>query len=556
MRNYITLTKILLKNIGSASITKKASGKQSSQLLLMVVVGLAMLPLFFSIYAMAAGLYEVMQEIGQQGLVLLMGLSLSTMTIFFFGIFYVLNVFYFSKDIDSLLPLPLRPAEILGAKFTVTVIFEYLTELIVLLPILLAYGIKSGSGPIYYLYALVIFITLPVIPLVYASALNMIIMRFTSLGKNKDKFRIIGGIIGMFFALGFNFYLQRITSSRMSSRDIQQLLMQGDNSLINVMNGIFPANKAAAWGMVNTLTLKGLLYLLIFLGITAVFAALFLMLGELLYFKGVIGMSEASSKKRKITKEEYAKLSVQNSFLRACLAKELRLLIRTPIYFINCVLMNFLWPVFLMLPILSQGDASVGIDQLRVFAMDSQNAALILAIGLGLSVFVSSSNNIASTSISREGTDVYVSKFLPVSYITQILAKVLSGVLIGGAGMLVILIFAFIVFQLPLYLMLIMGIISFLAISFTCQLGVMIDLDNPKLVWDNEQKAVKQNFNAFTVVIISAAVTGLIVILPLTLRLGVWSVFALFLAAYLILNGGFYYVLTTRGVRKFEKIEI
>ena len=86
--------------------------------------------------------------------------------------------FYFSRDIENLLPLPLRPVEILAAKFTVTLLYEYLTEILFLAPILIAFGIKSHGGIFYYFNAAVIFLTLPIAPLVYASIISMIIMRF------------------------------------------------------------------------------------------------------------------------------------------------------------------------------------------------------------------------------------------------------------------------------------------------------------------------------------------------------------------------------------------
>ena len=45
---------------------------------------------------------------------------------FFFGLFYVLGVFYFSKDIEFILTLPLQAWQILTAKFATVVVYEYL----------------------------------------------------------------------------------------------------------------------------------------------------------------------------------------------------------------------------------------------------------------------------------------------------------------------------------------------------------------------------------------------------------------------------------------------
>jgi len=44
--------------------------------------------------------YESLLNIGQQGVMLSLGLTVSAFVIFFFGIFYVLNTFYFSNDVE------------------------------------------------------------------------------------------------------------------------------------------------------------------------------------------------------------------------------------------------------------------------------------------------------------------------------------------------------------------------------------------------------------------------------------------------------------------------
>ncbi len=174
-----------------------------------------------------------------------MGFLVSSLTIFFFGVFYVISIFYFSKDIENLLPLPLRPSEILAAKFTVALFYEYLTEFIFLAPILIGFGIAGKAGLMYCIYSLIIFLALPVLPLIYASVITLLIMGFTSLAKNKDRFRIIGGIAAMTLAVGLNAFITKISSSSMSADELQQLLAQGNNSFTGTISGIFFSNRFA-----------------------------------------------------------------------------------------------------------------------------------------------------------------------------------------------------------------------------------------------------------------------------------------------------------------------
>ena len=154
--------------------------------------------------------YDGLHAIGQEAVILGFGLSVVSIVIFFFGIFYAMGIFYFSMDVENLLPLPFKPWHIMGAKFTVVLIYEYLTEIIFFAPTLISYGIKSSGGILYYIYGVIIFLLLPIVPLVIASVINMIIMRFTNIAKNKDRFRLLGGIIAMCFGVGNQYIYPKI----------------------------------------------------------------------------------------------------------------------------------------------------------------------------------------------------------------------------------------------------------------------------------------------------------------------------------------------------------
>jgi ABC-2 type transport system permease protein len=62
----------------------------------------------------------------------------------------------------------------------VVLCYEYLTELPFLLPPILVFGVKSGAPPLYWLYAGLGFLALPLVPLTLASLLSIVVMRFTA----------------------------------------------------------------------------------------------------------------------------------------------------------------------------------------------------------------------------------------------------------------------------------------------------------------------------------------------------------------------------------------
>jgi len=557
MSNYIALTKILLKN-SLTSFTNKKGKKKSSKIkniALTALIFISLLPLAGTIGAAVWAAYPIFKAIGQEGLIFASGLMLVSMMILFFGIFYVMNVFYFSKDVESLLPLPLRPSTIMAAKFTVTLLYEYLTELLFLAPIIIAFGIVSKAGIIYYIYSLIGFLTLPVIPLVNAGIINMVLMRFTNISKNRDLFRIIGGVLAMLAAVLVNVKSQSFFNGFDDPEQIKAMLMQGNNSLLDFITGIFPANKLLALALVNSTNIKGLVNILIFVGISVLFTALFLTLGETLYFKGLVGISETKSKRRKITSEQFEKSVVKSSAIRSCTIKELKLLFRTPVYFINCVMTNFLWPVIFLIPFFANSENGKGLSDLQALVKYGSYEGIILAVAIAAILFASGANGITSTAISREGENIFVSKYLPVSYHDQIMAKVLSGVALGLVAMTSMLAAAIILTMPALYMIIFILFTGILAVLFTSLAGILIDLNFPKLHWDNEQKAVKQNMNVLVHMLVSVVAAAIIVLPVIFLKLNVWVVFTAIIVVFGFADTVLYGLIKAVGTKLFEKIE-
>ena len=558
MSNYIALTKILLKN-SLTSFTNGNKAKRKSNRLKSIIIpailAVSLLPLAGAIGAGVFVAYPIFKEMGQEGLIFASGLMAVSMMILFFGIFYIMNIFYFSKDVESLLPLPLRPSTIMAAKFTVTLLYEYLTEFLLLAPIIVAFGIASKAGVIYYLYSVIGFLTLPVIPLVYAGIINMVLMRFTNITRNRDQFRIIGGIFAMFAAVFVNIKSQSFFSGLSDPNQLQAMLTPGDNSLIGVMSGIFPANKLFAIALVNSASIKGLVNIALYVAISILFTALFLTIGETFYFKGLVGISETKSKRKKLTNEQFDKSIVKSSIIKSYTIKELKLLFRTPIFFINCVLINFLLPLFLFIPILSGSQNGMGIREIQEFSKSGPYEGVILAIAFAAILFATGTNGVTSTAISREGENIFISKYIAVSYHDQIMAKIMTGVILGLIATLSMLAAAIYILLPPIHLILLIIIAGATGVLFTSFTGMLIDLNFPKLHWDNEQKAVKQNMNLMFNMLIATVVAAVIVIPVIIFHLNVWIVFAALIVIFGFADAVLYGLIKSAGVSLFDKIE-
>ncbi|NLM26417.1 MAG: hypothetical protein GX208_09950 [Firmicutes bacterium] len=551
MKNKILiLTRVLLKSSPGLGIKSK---NKLITLLLYAVVGFAIFSIFLSIFALALQMYNQFSVIDQQGVILGLGLAASSAIILVFGITYIMSSFYFSTDLESFLPLPIRPREIIAAKFLVIVLFEYLITAFIMVPFFAVYGLKSSAGLLYYLYSLFIFSLVPVVPLVIAAVIAMLVMRFTNLSKHKDLFRTISGIIGVFIALGLNFALQKFQTS-LSPEELEQLLLTGNNSLAFLTSRVFPTVQWAIEALLNYNSITGLINLLVFAAISGLLFILLLYFGELVYIKGVMGFSETSAK-RKVSQLELEAKVKERSALISYTIVELKLLLRTPVYFLNCVLMNFLWPVFLVFPFLLSGaEGRQGVEMFRSILLEPDYAGIILVVGLGIISFIAGANGITATSISREGQDLYLKKYIPVSYQTQITAKVLSSMVLSGLGALGFLAIMVILLQVPLYLAISLLVLGWMPLLVSALGGILLDLFNPKLDWDTEQKAVKQNLN----VVFSMLVTAVFAVIPVgavfLLELNFIQSLILSLIFYGVLNLVLYGLVYRQGVARFNEL--
>lgn len=553
MNNTWTLAKLMLKSANPLWGSKRGSGTKN--ILLLCAIGLGFLPMIGAAVMFISGLFDGLKLIGQEGALLAFGLALSSLGIFVLGIVYVVTVFYYSQDVEHLLPLPLAPREILGAKFLVAILYEYIAELIILLPLLVTYGVKSGGGVLYYLYALLVFLVLPVIPLTLAALIVMVFMRYTNIGKSKDRFRLIGGLLGLVIVIGFQAILQGQSSQMESIEHVQQLIISGNNTLINVVSQLFPTSKWASLAMINSSAFSGLGFLLSFLLIAIVGVVVFLLAGDRLYFAGVMGISESVAKRKKVDDSHFFKLVKSRPAWLAYAAKEWKLLWRTPAYLLNCVLSSFFLPIIGLIPLLSRKDSGEMLASLGASVQGGNAGGISLGITFAIFLMLSAMNSTSVTAITRDGQGFFLNKTLPMEPAHILLAKLVPGVLLSMIGILLVTIEAVWLLHLsPLFvaLALCVGLMGAVYINI---LGLIVDLHMPKLSWGSEQEAVKQNFNPLLPLLFAMLTAGLTVLFAFWLHGTIVEMALVLFFLFGAIDFILYRVLVTKGAQWMEKIE-
>lgn len=471
-------------------------GRSKWGLLLIPLAALAFVPIIGGISGMYFLLFLAAGSTGQAHLLLTLALTAGQLVCLMFGIFYVISAFYFSKDLPVLVPLPIRPGEIVLSKFIGILAGEYLTVLPVVLPALVIYGVLSHVSWTYVPFALLIVLLLPVIPLVVSSLFSMLLMRATNMRRNRDVWRVLGGLMGVGLAIGIN-YISRFGSrggrfSRdIATRQMQDLLAQ-QHSLLEAAARWFPTSGWATNALREGAPGLGTGWFLLFTGVAVTALFLLLWVAEKIFYGGLLGGDDTRSSGKVLSREE---LSRETGFVRsplwALVQREMRLLNRTPSFLMAAVLPVVLLPVMSFLGLLQAGD----LRSLLAKTAGVSNSPLVPAISIAVVLFMNTMSNVGATAVSREGRHFWISRSLPVAPRVQVQAKLLHSLMFTAFNIAIVmgsLAFAGLLRPLTFMYVLLGG---FLASVSASSAGILVDLLRPYLKWTDPQQAMKGNMN-------------------------------------------------------------
>ena len=515
--NVLTLTKAMFKNDETlSSMLGRTQKKEKSIFSSRLGMGLILL---FAAGSIGASTRIFMVELykGLQHLIV----PAAGFLVFMFGIFYVMNVFYFSRDIESYLYLPVRASDILSAKFLLTFLYELFVVGLLFLPMLVTYGIMDKAGPFYYFQMLLGLLLIPVLPLVAASLVAMFIMRFSKRFKNKDRFNMVAGMLSLFVALGLNFGIQFL-STRMAQGEGALIADLADLPILRIMGWTFPSSQFLTEALLATSATRSLLFMMGMILLTAFALFLFHQVGNLVYFKGVMGITESAANRRVLSRADLEKGTAQRSILLSYSIKELRLLLRTPVYFMNCVLVSLILPLFMVIPLLASGATSDFGEILLL--LEDVDPGVFMGVLVGMGFFLASLNLIASTSFSRECRHYFFMKYIPVPYMTQVYSKILSAFYVQVIALVLVYALVLVFFPVDLAFILLSLPLVLMASLVLNQISITFDILWPKLHWDAEQQAVKQNLNGMFQMFLGFALAALVVFLSIRFQLSLFIV--------------------------------
>ncbi|MYL18336.1 ABC transporter permease [Halobacillus litoralis] len=538
MSNTWKLMKLMVKM--QLSFAHRSTAEKSGYLILAVVMipfGLLILTL---LNEMIAVMYEAFSPTGDEAVIL--GILFVLMTVFycFITIGTVLSSFYFAEDVESFVTLPFHPYQIAAGKAAVPFLSLYGINAVILLPALGFYGLHSGAGILYYCWSFFIWLLLPVLPFVLTAIAIMFIMRFVNISKNKDRSKVVAGLLGFVFVIGINVVI-RLESG---NQDMYQLAVEQGN-LLGLVTKFLPTAYISSSALTAPASLQGILYLILMIGISAGGIALFFTIGQKLYFKGVLGLS--GGKRNTFTADTVEGYVKKKPLIYSLCIKEVLLILRTPTFFTQIFVQSLILPVLAIVLITMEMDGPIGGAGAQLADMNGKTVILASA---ALSVVIFGSNPASISSISRDGKSWFNHLYLPVPPSKVIMSKMLTAYLLNAISLILLSGAALWMINIPLPIWGAWFILSLIISWIASAAGVMLDLYSPKLDWTDEREVFKGRFIGIVPLAIEALVFGVILVIVLNINSlqGLWPVSGALFIIFLLLA-----LLTQRALKKLTE---
>ena len=477
-------------------------------------------------------LYKSALIINTPQVVLTMAAVVSGIIVLIFGVFYILSTVFLAKDTELLASLPISQGNIFLSKFILVLLGEYPFAFFLMMPPVIIYGIGQKMGAIYYILAVICTLFIPLVPLVVSALLSLILMNIVSRSRHRDMITIIGSIILLVgIVLGQNYFLSRVPENQ---QEFLTGLLQSSNAIIEFMGRAFPP---AIWitKILSGTVPEALINLVYLILISAAAFGLVYLLASFIYQRGATAQFETGISTGK------TKLSYKSSSQILTIFKiEWLTLLRTPIYALNSLVMVFMAPLMMMLPMFG-GNLANDPDIQFVYQLieNSELTSALVLIVAGLITLFALINPAVSSTFSREGKNYWILKNIPVKPEVQVYGKLLAGYSISFIAAILSASMAMLSFKISMVSTIMIVVLSTAALIPISAVGIYIDLIRPKLVWNNPQEAIKQNLNVVIAMLLGfvlVTIFGFIGYFLVVAGLSSFSVFGIMLAVILLVS--------------------
>ena len=496
LKNIFNLSKLFIRendvNLKIINMETKKINKKSVLFWIYVV-------LFFGIFYISSEVISYMVKIGKPEIFINGFLLFLEILIIMRTVMVSMNVFYFSKDIENILHLPIKPIEILISKLNTIIFMNYELEILIGIIPFFIYGIYTYARLSYFFNLILLLVIFPIFATLFVSIVMIFLMKTIKIFKNKDIMQIAISFIlvfGIMFSAGKA--IEYVFNNAEFIEENQELILNNINEKIIKINNYFLNINPSANILLSKEILSKLINYLKLIIINFVALILFIFLGNKLYLKQLL-KANFYYKKKRIKKIKLNKKIKKNIIAISYIKKEIKQIFKNPLFFIQsvypvimmtimiCVLISALIPAYN--EILHREEYKEMLESLK---FDIEAVCIILGVIQITGLF----NYTSITSFSREGKNAYIMKVLPIGLYKQFIYKNIPQIVLNIISSIVILIV--INFQIPaigIKYILILFVLAFLITIINSNILCLIDLLMPRLEWDAEYEILKNNKN-------------------------------------------------------------
>ena len=509
MNKIINLTKVFLKTSFSNMNTQMGMPSKSNKIVSKILYAVLFLYLAAIVALFSGGMVESLKIINQQEIFIGLILLVATAFCVIQTIFSSINVFYFTKDNEYILPLPLKPYEIILARTNVLIITEYIVTVLIGFIPLLVYGVLTSVSMSYYLLMFVALVLVPILPILLVSIIVMIIMSFAKITKNKNKFQLIATILVLSIVIALSLSTTKLQDD-ITNEQLAHMLVEA-NGMVDLLKGYFPTFDYAINSLTSDSIVVTLFELLKVLVFTISGVIVYVFIAQKIYFKGLVGNLFSSSSKKKNIKINTNKYN-NSKLYKSYISKEFKCLIRNPVFFMQCLLPAILIPLLMIVMVILQMKNSITPQMSEQLNSFNGNTFIVACVILSIIQFFSMFIYIAITAISRDGKNAIFMKYIPVSLYKQYIYKCIPNIIMGSITSIISIVIANIILKLDMLMIVLVFIVAIIMNVAESIILIIIDLKRPKLEWDSEYAVVKQNFNLIFPMIISMVAIFIIIL--------------------------------------------
>ena len=538
MDKVIKLTKIFLKNSFSNMDARMGiSTKSKSKILIYGILFLYFAGLIIFLgYNLLDGLIAIHQETIFVGMILFMIFGLAIIQ----TIFSSINILYFTKDSEYLLPLPLKPYQIILARTNVMLIAEYVIIFLIGFIPLAMYGVLTGAGIVYYVTMVLAVILVPILPVLLISILVMFIMSFAKLTKNRNRFQLFATLLVLAIIIALSISTSGMKQD-LTNEEMAQMVVQA-NGMIELVKGYIPTVDYLIEALTTNSLFTAIVEVLKTIGITIIGFIVYMLIAQKIYFKGLVGNlfgGGASNTNKKINQKEYRNSKLYKSYV----GKEFKNMARNPVFLMQCLIPAILIPIIMVVVVYSglNSDGN-GLEQITQMLQQMPTNTFIIACAiLGVIQFFTMFIYISITAISRDGENAVFMKYIPVPLYKQYLYKIIPNIIMNIVTIIITLGMAEYLLNLPVITLIALFIVSTIMGILQSIVMIIVDLKRPKLNWDSEYAVAKQNLNLVFPVLLAminiAIIVGLVFLLKdINVYLGVGILGILYIVATVATN--------------------